>query len=77
MNGLKNCSISFALAACFQLSACSSAFAQTPSISATHKDVAYHSADEAQKLDVYLADSATEKATPAMIYIHGRAGRLI
>jgi acetyl esterase/lipase len=74
MNSLKN-SCTFCLATCFLLSVCSSAHAQRVGLTATEKNIAYDSDDEAQKLDVYLADSASEKATAAMIYIHGGGWR--
>lgn len=49
------------------------ALAQPPTSSATHQDVAYHDTHAAQKLDVYLAESA--KPLPAMVYIHGGGWR--
>lgn len=49
------------------------AFAQQQRPAATHKDVAYHNAHEAQKLDVYLAES--DDPTPAVVYIHGGGWR--
>ena len=54
-------------------SVCSLAFAQTPTISATHKNVAYDDADAAQKLDVYLAKA--DHPMPTIIYIHGGGWR--
>lgn len=60
------------LAACFIASA-SVAPGQALKFAATHKDVAYHEAHPAQKLDVYLSES--DKPTPAMIFIHGGGWR--
>ena len=62
MNSLKN-SCTFCLATCFLLSVFSSAHAQRVGLSATEKNIAYDSDDDSQKLDVYLADSASKKAT--------------
>lgn len=39
----------------------------------THSDVAYDDQDEAQRIDVYLAQS--EEPTPAMVFIHGGGWR--
>ena len=61
------------IAACLLASATSSALAQAPQFSATHKDVAYDDTHAAQKLDVYLSES--EEPMPAMIYIHGGGWR--
>jgi acetyl esterase/lipase len=72
MNTLRYFFIHLVLSACFFASA-SAALGQTPKVSANHKDIAYHAAHAAQKLDVYLAES--DKPTPAMIYIHGGGWR--
>jgi acetyl esterase/lipase len=44
--------------------------AKTP---ATHRNVAYHTEDKAQALDVYLAKS--DKPTPVVVFIHGGGWR--
>lgn len=72
MNTLKCFFSHLILPACLLASA-SAALGQPPKLSATHKDIAYHVAHAAQKLDVYLAES--DKLTPAMIYIHGGGWR--
>jgi len=61
------------LAACIVASVCSLALAQTPTVSATHKNIAYDDADAAQKSDVYLAKA--DHPMPTMIYIHGGGWR--
>jgi acetyl esterase/lipase len=72
-NAKMRCFIALALSICFHLSAVSPVGAQTADVAAQHKDLAYDDDHEAQKLDVYLADS--NKPTPAMIYIHGGGWR--
>jgi acetyl esterase/lipase len=61
------------LAACFLAAVCSSAPAQGPKSSVTHKDIAYDDAHASQKLDVYLA--AADAPLPAMVFIHGGGWR--
>lgn len=60
------------IAACF-LTFASYVVAQAADAPFVHKDIAYGNAHAAQKLDVYLA--ASDKPTPAMVYIHGGGWR--
>jgi acetyl esterase/lipase len=61
------------IATCFLVCFSATACAQAPRSAATHKDVAYDDDHQAQRLDVYLAESETP--VPAMVYIHGGGWR--
>jgi len=61
------------LAVCFLVLVSSFAPGAAPAPTPTHKDVAYDTADAAQKLDVYRAE--LDKPTPAMVFIHGGGWR--
>lgn len=72
MNVWRSSAVLLTVATCL-LASTSCVLAQASKALVTEKDVAYDHAHAAQKLDVYLAESATP--LPAMVFIHGGGWR--